>query len=45
MDRNAEAGGAEYWIGKIKEGMTRDEVLEGFVASDEFTGLVKDFGL
>lgn len=45
MDRNAEAGGAEYWIAKIKEGMTRDEVLEGFVASDEFTGLVKDFGL
>ena len=37
MDRDSEAEGKAYWIGFLKEGHTREEVVYGFTRSPEFT--------
>ena len=39
LNRNSDAGGKEYWLGILKERVTRRYILKGFVESKEFTNL------
>ncbi len=43
--RNPDKGGLEYWVGQLQNGMTRDEVLDQFLASEEFDNLTKKYGI
>ena len=45
MDREPEAGGVEYWQNVLKNGATREQILEGFADSAEFKGIMASFGL
>lgn len=45
MDRASDSAGKQDWLGRLRSGMTREQVLEGFSRSDEFTKLMKDYGL
>ena len=40
LGREAESAGLEFWKGKLKEEMTREQVNEGFANSREFAGIV-----
>lgn len=40
LGREAEPAGLEFWKGKLKEEMTREQVNEGFANSREFAGIV-----
>ena len=40
LGREAEPAGLEFWKGKLKEEMTREQVNEGFADSREFAGIV-----
>ena len=44
LDREAEPGGLQYWLGKIYSGMSRDDVAAGFAASNEFRNIMAQFG-
>ena len=45
MDREYDKAGLEDWVGRLKRGVSREKVLEGFSGSEEFDGIVKSFGL
>ncbi len=47
MGRPSDQGGKAYWLNKIaNEGWSRDKVLmEGFVPSSEFAGILQSYGL
>ena|GEM_PF-1231546 len=45
MDREYDEGGFKYWTGQMQNGMTREEVFNGFVLSDEFKAICKDYGI
>lgn len=45
MNRESDAGGKADWIRRLRGGMTREQVLEGFSRSKEFAQLMKDYGL
>ena len=45
MDRNADKGGMDYWLGQLKSGVSRETAAQGFAGSPEFTGIVKSYGL
>ena len=45
LDREAEAGGLNYWLNKLKSGMTRNEVLKGFAYSTEFSNIMASYGI
>ena len=40
MGRDADSAGKAYWIGEISNGMSRDEVIDSFVDSQEFTDII-----
>ena len=44
MDRKSDAGGKKYWEGVFKE-KGKKHVLQGFVESNEFTRICKDFNI
>ncbi|MBR3057720.1 MAG: DUF4214 domain-containing protein [Clostridiales bacterium] len=41
--READKGGKEFWVGKMKSGMTRKELFTGFANSQEFFELCGSF--
>jgi len=43
--RNPDQGGLDYWVGQLQNGMTRDQVLDQFLSSDEFGNLTKKYGI
>ncbi len=43
--RDADAKGFTSWRKKMSSGMTREEVFDGFVVSNEFKSMVAQFGL
>ena len=43
MGRNSDAGGKAYWVGNLKNGMTREEVFNGFALSVEFQNLCSKY--
>ena len=45
MDREPEYNEVEYWKGVLKNGATREQILEGFADSEEFKGIMANFGL
>ena len=45
MGREADDGGLAYWNGKMAEGMTYEQVNDGFAGSEEFAAIVAGFGL
>ncbi|MBQ8613802.1 MAG: DUF4214 domain-containing protein, partial [Ruminiclostridium sp.] len=45
FDRASDTSGKANWLQKMANGMTREEVFNGFVASPEYKALVKSFGL
>lgn len=45
FDREADAGGKQYWINKLNSGMSRQQVQEGFSRSEEFSKIMKRYGL
>ena len=45
MDRASDEGGKQYWINQLNSGMSRQQVLEGFSRSEEFSKIMKRYGL
>lgn len=45
MGREADQAGLDYWLNNMKNGMTREQVFKGFVDSDEYTSICKDYGI
>ena len=45
MDREADAGGLQYWTGLLRSGTTRSTAVDTFASSDEFAAIVKSYGL
>lgn len=45
MDREAESTGMTYWQDVLDNGASREAVLAGFANSDEFKGIMAEFGL
>lgn len=45
FDRSADAKGKNDWLSKLNAGMSREEVLSGFVNSAEFSNLCDRFGI
>ncbi len=45
MGRASDPDGMAYWIGQINGGMIRQDVLNGFVTSPEFTAICADYGI
>ena len=45
MDRKSDAGGKNYWLNQMNYGLTRRQLLQGFVNSKEFTQICKDFNI
>ena len=44
FDRKADAAGKRYWLGEMKKGMTREQViLSGFAVSNEWKALCKAY--
>lgn len=43
--RDADAKGFTDWRTKMKNGMTREQVFDGFIVSNEFKAMVAQFGL
>lgn len=45
MGREADSAGLNYWLGQIKAGKTRKQVLKSFTGCKEFQDIIKSFGL
>ncbi|MCR5476116.1 MAG: DUF4214 domain-containing protein [Lachnospiraceae bacterium] len=45
MDREPEADGIAFWKQCMANGMTREQVVQGFGNSPEFTGILQSYGL
>ncbi|MBQ8189092.1 MAG: DUF4214 domain-containing protein [Lachnospiraceae bacterium] len=45
MDRPSDVGGKQYWLNKLNSGMSREQVLEGFSRSREFTKIMWKYGI
>ena len=45
LNREADKGGFNYWFSKLNNGMSRDEVMNGFAYSKEFENLMIKYGL
>ncbi|MBR3058129.1 MAG: DUF4214 domain-containing protein [Clostridiales bacterium] len=43
MDREPEKEGFNYWVGELKKGMSRDEVLDSFARSQEFVNICVEY--
>ena len=45
LGREADAGGKESWLKEMQAGATRGSIINGFVGSDEFTSMCKQYGI
>jgi len=45
MDRASDAAGKADWVGRLKAGATRTEVIDGFANSAEFANILASYGL
>lgn len=45
LGREYDEGGLEHWVGKLNEGTTREEILNGFLLSAEFGGICEEYGI
>ncbi len=44
MDREADAAGKAHWVSALESGTAREQVLEGFSQSEEFSKTMGDYG-
>ena len=45
LGREYDEGGLEHWVGKLNDGVTREEVLNGFLLSVEFGAICEEYGI
>ena len=45
MGREADEAGFNAWVAQLNEGVSREEVFEGFAQSPEFTGICASYGI
>ncbi len=45
LGREYDEGGLEHWEGKLNEGKTREEILNGFLLSAEFGAICEEYGI
>lgn len=45
MGREPDTAGYDFWTGKMREGMTRKDIVAGFANSDEFYELCNGYGI
>ncbi|MCR5654345.1 MAG: DUF4214 domain-containing protein [Lachnospiraceae bacterium] len=45
MNRPSDVGGKENWVKKLEQGYSRRFVAAGFINSDEFAGVCKEYGI
>ena len=45
FNRPPDNDGLNYWLGELASGMTKDKVLDGFLGSQEFSTLAKEYGI
>ena len=45
FDREYDDAGLNYWLGMMKKGMSRNEVLQQFNNSDEFKQIRYNYGI
>lgn len=45
MGRDSDAPGKADWLNRMKSGMTREQVFDGFVGSQEFTSICQRYGI
>lgn len=45
FDRNADEGGKNYWLSELAKGVSRTQVLSGFVNSQEFSQVCDSYGI
>lgn len=45
FNREPEDGAAEYWVGEIEQGSTRDYIIKQFTESQEFGNMCSWYGM
>ena len=45
LGRSSDAAGKADWLNRMAQGWTREQVFDGFVGSDEFTGICQSYGI
>jgi hypothetical protein len=45
FDREADVAGKEFWMAQLSRGGSRQSIIDGFIASREFTDLAARFGI
>ncbi len=45
MDRDADSEGMQYWLGQLASGVRREQIVEGFACSEEFTNICMAYGI
>lgn len=45
MDREPDAGGRDAWVSQLAAGVDREQILFGFIMSDEFRGICETYGI
>ena len=45
LGRGSDAAGKADWLNRMAQGWTREQVFDGFVGSDEFTGICQSYGI
>lgn len=45
FDREPDSGGFDYWLEKLTNHVSREEVLDGFIFAQEFYNLCDEFGI
>nr|MCR5803846.1 DUF4214 domain-containing protein [Clostridia bacterium] len=45
MGREYDEGGLNYWLGEMKNGMSREQVFDNFASSKEFTDICNSYGI
>ena len=45
LDRESEEAGRNYWLEKMDNGATREEIFRGFAQSPEFIGICNKYGI
>ena len=45
LDREPDKAGLDDWVDQLKNGATRDYIIEGFANSQEFLGIIDKYGL
>lgn len=45
LDRSSDIGGKNFWLGELANGLTRLQLIQGFIQSQEFESLAASYGI